>query len=96
MPLTSQQFAKELEAMVSKRRAFWDHPWIQKFRRAELSEEQIRHWIEQQFAVEVVSKLTQTDEEQKRVREAVDHTLELLWRFFDGPEFAYGQQRKAA
>jgi len=236
MPLSTQQFAKELESMVSKRKAFWEHPWVQKFRRADLSKEQIRHWIEQQFyvtgrvhdligplyvncedaearahildnlieeetgrisrsaphpelyirlgcalgstretmlniyplpeavalrtywvwivahrpfaeglaavsiageaqvpgagneftrileenyglshddtafwwvheeadrehggsAVELVSKMARTDEEQKRVREAVDHTLELLWRFFDGLEFAYGQHRKAA
>jgi pyrroloquinoline-quinone synthase len=51
MPLTTQQFAKELESMVSKRRAFWDHPWIQQFRRAELSKDEVRHWIEQQFYV---------------------------------------------
>src|SRR5229473_7095770 len=51
MPLTTQQFAKELEGMVSKRRAFWDHPWIQQFRRVELTKEQIRRWIEQQFYV---------------------------------------------
>jgi len=43
-----------------------------------------------------VSKLAQTDEEQKRVRDVVDHTLELLWRFIDGLELAYGLQRKAA
>src|SRR5712691_7226118 len=49
MALTSQQLAKELETMVAKRRAFWEHPWIHKFRRAELSKEQVRHWIEQQF-----------------------------------------------
>ncbi len=47
-------------------------------------------------AVELVSKLAQTDEEQKRVRDVVDHTLELLWRFIDGLELAYGRQRKAA
>ena len=42
MPLTTQQFAKELEGMVTKRRAFWDHPWVQQFRRAELSKDQIK------------------------------------------------------
>jgi pyrroloquinoline-quinone synthase len=51
MPVTTQQFTKELEGMVSNRRAFWDHPWVQQFRRAELTKEQIRHWIEQQFYV---------------------------------------------
>ncbi|MEW6298110.1 MAG: iron-containing redox enzyme family protein [Thermodesulfobacteriota bacterium] len=236
MALTSQQFAAELRSMVAKRRAFWEHPWIQKFRRAELSKEQVRHWIEQQFyltgrvhdligplyvncedaearvhildnlieeetgrmsksaphpelylrlgcalgstretmlnirplpesvalrtwwvwtvahrpfaeglaavsvageaqvpgagnefarileekygltheqtafwwvheeadrehggsATELVSKLAKTDAEQQRVRDVVDHTLELLWRFFDGLELAYGLQRKAA
>ena len=236
MALTSEQFAKELKSMVAQRRAFGDHPWIQKFRRAELSKEQVRYWIEQQFyltgkvqdligplyvncpdvearmrildnlveeetgkmsgsaphpelyirlgtalgssretmlnirplpesvalrtwwiwvvanrpfieglaavsiageaqvpgagnefarileekygltheeaafwwvheeadkehggsAVEIVSKMARTDEEQKQVREVVDHTLELLWRFFDGLELAYGEQRKAA
>lgn len=236
MALTSQQFAEELKNMVAQRRAFWDHPWTQKFRRAELSKEQVRHWIEQQFyltgkvhdligplyvhcpdaevrtqildnlveeetgrmsgsaahpelylrlgtalgstretmfnirplpetmamrtwwiwvvanrpfieglaavgiageaqvpgagdvyaklleekygltheqsafwwvheeadkehggsAVEIVSKMARTDEEQKQVREVIDHTLELLWRFFDGLELAYGEQRKAA
>jgi pyrroloquinoline-quinone synthase len=236
MMLTSEQFAQELKNMVAKRRAFWDHPWIQKFRRAELSKEQVRHWIEQQFyltgrvhdligplyvncedaearvhildnlieeetgrmsksaphpelylrlgcalgstretmltirplpesvalrtwwiwtvahrpfteglaavsiageaqvpgagnefarlleekyglthdetafwwvheeadrehggsATELVAKLAQTEEEQQRVRDVVDHTLELLWRFFDGLELAYGAQRMAA
>ena len=236
MALTSEQFAKELQNMVTHRRAFWDHPWIQKFRRAELSKEQIRCWMEQQFyltgrvhdligplyvncedaevrahildnlieeetgrmsksaphpelyirlgcalgstreimlnihplpesvalrtywvwvvahrpfmeglaavsiageaqvpgagnefarlleekygltheqtafwwvheeadkehggsAIDTVVKLAKTDEEQRRVRDAVDHTLELLWRFFDGLDLAYGQQRKAA
>ena len=43
MALTSEQFAQELKDMVAQRRAFWDHPWIQKFRRAELSKEQVRH-----------------------------------------------------
>jgi pyrroloquinoline quinone (PQQ) biosynthesis protein C len=46
--------------------------------------------------VEIVSKMARTDEEQKRVREVIDHTLELLWRFFDGLELAYGKQRMAA
>lgn len=236
MALTSEKFSKELQGMVTHRRAFWDHPWILKFRRAELSKEQICHWMEQQFyltgrvhdligplyvncedaevrahildnlieeetgrmsksaphpelyirlgcalgstretmltihplpesvalrtywvwvvahrpfmeglaavsiageaqvpgagnefarlleekygltheqtafwwvheeadkehggsAIETVVKLAKTDEEQQRVRAAVDHTLELLWRFFDGLEVAYGQQRKAA
>jgi pyrroloquinoline-quinone synthase len=49
MATSNQQFAKELEDMVSSRRAFWDHPFIQKFRSAELTKDQVRHWIEQQF-----------------------------------------------
>lgn len=236
MALTSEQFAQELKDMVAQRRAFWDHPWIQKFRRAELSKEQVRHWIEQQFyltgrvhdlfgplytkcdddkiragmvenlieeetgkmsgtaphpelylrlgealgstretmrtikplpealalrtywvwavkelpliegvaaisiageaqvpgaglefarileekygltheqaafwwvheeadadhgggAIAMVARQAKTDEEQRRVREVVDHSLTLLWRFFDGLELAYGAQRKAA
>lgn len=236
MALTSEQFALELKDMVAQRRAFWDHPWIQKFRRAELSQEQVRHWIEQQFyltgrvhdlfgpiyakcdddkiragmvenlieeetgkmsgtaphpelylrlgealgstrdimrtikplpeslslrtywvwaakelpliegvaaisiageaqvpgaglefarimeekygltheqaafwwvheeadadhgggAIAMVARQARTDEEQRRVREVVDHSLTLLWRFFDGIELAYGAQRKAA
>ncbi len=236
MPVAREQFATQLQEMVAHRRAFWDHPWVLKFRRSALSKEQVRHWIEQQFyltgrvhdligplyvncedaavrahilenlleeetgqisksaphpelyirlgaalgssretmqhirplpetvalrtwwiwvvahrpfveglaavsvageaqvpgagdefsrilekdygltheetafwwvheeadkdhgggAVELVSKLAQTDEEQQRVRDAVDHTLELLWRFFDGLELAYGEQRRAA
>jgi pyrroloquinoline quinone (PQQ) biosynthesis protein C len=47
-------------------------------------------------AVETVSNLARADEEQRRVRDVVDHTLELLWRFFDGLDLAYGLQRKAA
>lgn len=47
-------------------------------------------------ATELVAKLVQTEEEQQRVRDVVDHTLELLWRFFDGLELAYGAQRMAA
>jgi hypothetical protein len=30
------------------------------------------------------------------VRDAVEHSLELLWRFFDGLHLEYGQQRKVA
>jgi pyrroloquinoline-quinone synthase len=236
MTTSSEQFAKELESIVSQRRAFWDHPWIQKFRRAELSTEQVRHWIEQQFyltgrvhdligplytkcedervrrdlvhnlleeetgevshsaphpelylrlgealgstrdtmrnlkplpetlalrsywtwivkerpflegvaavsvageaqvpgagsefarileekyglsheqsafwwvheeadrehgggAVEMVAKMAQTEQEREAVRQAVDHSLTLLWHFFDGLEAFYGAQRKAA
>lgn len=236
MALTSEQFTQELKDMVAQRRAFWDHPWIQRFRRAELSKDQVRHWIEQQFyltgrvhdlfgplytkcdddkiragmvenlieeetgkmsgtaphpelyirlgealgstrdimrnikplpeslalrtywvwavkelpliegvaavsiageaqvpgaglefarlleeeygltheqaafwwvheeadeqhgggAIAMVAKQARTDEEQRRVREVVDHSLTLLWRFFDGIELAYGMQRKAA
>lgn len=236
MALTNEQFAKELRDTVAQRRAFWDHPWIQKFRRAELSKEQVRHWIEQQFyvtgrvhdmfgplyakcdddkiragmvenlieeetgkisgtaphpelyirlgeglgstreimrtikplpetvalrtywvwaakelpliegvaaisiageaqvpgaglefarileekygltheqsafwwvheeadeehgggAIAMVAQYARTDEEQRRVREVVENSLSLLWRFFDGTELAYGAQRKAA
>ena len=236
MPVSSEQFATQLQEMVAQRRAFWEHPWVLKFRRSALSKEQVRHWIEQQFyltgrvhdligplyvncedaavrtqilenlieeetgqisksaphpelyirlgtalgssretmqhirplpetvairtwwiwvvaqrpfveglaavsvageaqvpgagdefsrileqdygltheetafwwvheeadkehgggAVALVSRLAKTDEEQQRVRDAVDHTLELLWRFFDGLELAYGEQRRAA
>jgi pyrroloquinoline-quinone synthase len=49
MALTTEQFSNELKSTVAARRVFWDHPFIQKFRRAELSKDQIRHWIEQQF-----------------------------------------------
>ncbi len=35
--------------MVAARRVFWDHPFVEKFRRAQLSRDQVRHWIEQQF-----------------------------------------------
>jgi pyrroloquinoline-quinone synthase len=49
MALTSEQFTSELKNTVAARRVFWDHPFVQKFRRAELSKDQIRHWIEQQF-----------------------------------------------
>ena len=236
MALTTQQFAQKLQDMLTQRRAFWDHPWILKFRRAELSKDQVQHWIEQQFyltgrvhdligplyvrcedakmrveilknlieeetgqmsgsvahpelyirlgcalgstretmlnihplpesvalrtwwiwivanksfmeglaavsvagegqvpgaadefarileekyglnheesafwwvheeadkdhgggAIELVAKMAQTDAQQKLAREAIDHTLELLWRFFDGLELAHGEQRKAA
>lgn len=37
-------------------------------------------------ALEIVSKLARSDEEQERVRDIVRNTLELLWRFFDGLE----------
>ena len=47
-------------------------------------------------AIAMVAKQARTDEEQRRVREVVDHSLTLLWRFFDGIELAYGAQRKAA
>ncbi len=49
MAVTSERFAEELRGLVAERRAFWDHPFIRKFRQGELSKEQVRHWIEQQF-----------------------------------------------
>ncbi len=49
MALTSEQFSTELQKMVAARRVFWDHPFVEKFRRAQLSRDQVRHWIEQQF-----------------------------------------------
>lgn len=49
MPLTTQKVPQELKDMLTWRRAFWSHPWILKFRRAELSKDQVQHWIEQQF-----------------------------------------------
>jgi pyrroloquinoline-quinone synthase len=49
MAVTSERFAEELRGLVAERRAFWDHPFIGKFRQGELSKEQVRHWIEQQF-----------------------------------------------
>jgi pyrroloquinoline-quinone synthase len=49
MALTSEQFAAELKEMVAKRRAMYDHPFIAKFRRGELTREQVKQWVEQQF-----------------------------------------------
>jgi pyrroloquinoline-quinone synthase len=49
MALTSEEFSNELQKMVAAKRVFWDHPFVQKFRRAQLSRDQVRHWIEQQF-----------------------------------------------
>src|SRR5579875_3910270 len=48
MALTSEQFSTELQKMVAARRVFWDHPFVEKFR-PQLSRDQVRHWIEQQF-----------------------------------------------
>jgi hypothetical protein len=40
---------------------------------------------------EIPCQLAQTDAEQKRVRDAVSHSLELLWRFFGCvPAFTQG------
>ena len=36
MALTSERFAEELRGLVAERRAFWDHPFIRKFRQGEL------------------------------------------------------------
>ncbi|MBI3302438.1 MAG: hypothetical protein HYZ72_10245 [Deltaproteobacteria bacterium] len=102
MALTSQQFAQELETMVARRRAFWEHPWIQQFRRAELSKEQARHWIEQQFYLtgrvhDLIGPLYVNCEDAEARTHILDNLiLELLWRFFDGLELAHGLQRKAA
>jgi hypothetical protein len=49
MAVTSERFAEEVRGLVAERRAFWDHPFISKFRRGELGKDQVRHWIEQQF-----------------------------------------------
>ena len=86
MPGTGFEFARILEehyGLTHEQTAFW---WVHE-------EADREHGGS---AVELVAKLAHTDEEQKRVRDAVDHTLELLWRFFDGLELAYGLQRKAA
>jgi len=41
------------------------------------------HWL---------AKLARTDDEQRRVRESVQNTLELMWRFFDGLDNAQSAQ----
>ncbi len=47
-------------------------------------------------AIRMVAQYARTDEEQRRVREVVDYSLTLLWRFFDGLELAYGAHAQAA
>jgi pyrroloquinoline quinone (PQQ) biosynthesis protein C len=49
--LSGEQFATQLKADLEARKAFRNHPWIKKFERGELTKEQVRTWVEQQYYV---------------------------------------------
>jgi pyrroloquinoline quinone (PQQ) biosynthesis protein C len=85
VPGAGHEFARLLEkyGLPHEQAAFW---WVHEKADKEHGES----------AIETVVKLAKTDEEQRRVRDAVEYSLELLRRFCDGPDLAYGQQHKAA
>jgi pyrroloquinoline-quinone synthase len=51
MALTKEAFVAQLKADLEAKKAFHQHPWVKKFERGELTHEQARGWIEQQYYV---------------------------------------------
>jgi pyrroloquinoline-quinone synthase len=49
MALTPSELTRTLKDMVEHRKAYRDHPWIQRYVKGELSRAQIRTWIEQHY-----------------------------------------------
>src|SRR5215831_13483858 len=49
MALSPTQLTQTLKGMVERRKAYQDHPWVQRYVRGELSRPQIRTWIEQHY-----------------------------------------------
>ena len=49
MALTPAELTQTLKRMLEQRKAYQDHPWIQRYLKGELSRAQIRTWIEQHY-----------------------------------------------
>lgn len=49
MTLTSTELTQTLKGMLEQRKAYRDHPWIQRFVQGELSRPQVRLWVEQHY-----------------------------------------------
>ena len=47
MPLSSEALIEQLKEDLEAKKAFHQHPWIEKFARGELSREQVKIWTEQ-------------------------------------------------
>lgn len=51
MAFSNQTFVLQLKADLEAKKGFHQHPWVKKFERGELTREQVRGWIEQQYYV---------------------------------------------
>jgi len=49
MALSPAELTRTLKGMLEQRKAYQDHPWIQRYLNGELSRSQIRTWIEQHY-----------------------------------------------
>ncbi len=49
MNLTPRELTQTLKGMLEQRKAYQDHPWIQRYVKGELSRAQIRTWVEQHY-----------------------------------------------
>src|SRR5262245_12142161 len=49
MALTPVELTQTLKGMLEQRKAYQDHPWIQRYVKGELSRTQIRTWVEQHY-----------------------------------------------
>jgi len=49
MALTPTELTRTLKGMLEQRKAYQDHPWIQRYVQGELSRAQIRTWVEQHY-----------------------------------------------
>ena len=49
MALTPVELTRTLKGMLEQRKAYQDHPWIQRYVKGELSRAQIRTWVEQHY-----------------------------------------------
>jgi pyrroloquinoline-quinone synthase len=49
MALTPIELKGALKGMVEQRKAYQDHPWIQRYVKGELSRAQVRTWVEQHY-----------------------------------------------
>jgi pyrroloquinoline-quinone synthase len=49
MALTPTELTRTLKGMLEQRKAYRDHPWIQRYVKGELSRAQVRTWVEQHY-----------------------------------------------
>ena len=51
MPLSPSELRQTLKLMVEQRKSYQDHAWIQRYIQGELSQSQVRLWVEQHYYI---------------------------------------------